>query len=79
MIKVEVCKHCNGHARDTKGVDILEEIKKYENLLKEKGINLELLETGCLGPCKSPVARINGEIYTSLDSEKLKEIFKSFK
>lgn len=73
-MKVEVCKHCRGHVKDTKGFDILEEIKKYEKLFVEKNIEFQVEETGCLESCQAPAIRINGEVYGNVDAEKLEEI-----
>ncbi len=75
MIKVEVCSHCKTQACDLgKGVDIFEEFKQYEELLSEKEIELDIKECSCLGHCKGPVVRVNGEIYTEVDSDKVEAI-----
>ena len=76
-MKIEVCKHCRGHVIDTKGFDILEEIKKYEKLFVEKNIEFQVEETGCLGGCEAPMIKINGEAYGKVDAEKLEEILNS--
>lgn len=65
VIKVELCSHClhNSSEKDS----VLEFLKKTDR-------ELIIEETGCLGSCKGIVARINGEVYTDLNPEKLKEI-----
>ena len=65
VIKVELCRHCLHSSSDKDAV--LEFLKKYDK-------ELIIEETGCLGSCSGIVGRINGEVYTDLNPEKIKQI-----
>lgn len=78
MIKVEVCSHCKTQSCNiNKGVDIFEELKKYEELFIEKNIEFSLKECCCLEKCKGPVVKVNEKIYTEVDADKVEEILNS--
>ncbi|WP_202708624.1 (2Fe-2S) ferredoxin domain-containing protein [Sporosalibacterium faouarense] len=75
MIKVEVCSHCKTQTCGIdKGINIYEEFKIYEELLKEKSIEFEVKECRCLGKCRGPVVKVNGKVYTQTNAEKVEEI-----
>jgi NADH:ubiquinone oxidoreductase subunit E len=70
-----VCRNCKiGTCGLGQGVDIFEEIKQYEELLIEKGMEFSITECGCLGLCKGPVVRVNGRTYTEVDEDKVETI-----
>ena len=75
MIKVEVCSNCLTEKCDLgKGIGIFEEFKQYEELFIEKEIEFSLTKCECLGKCNGPVVRVNGNIYTEVDEDKVESI-----
>lgn len=72
MVKFELCKHClnNGEEKES----VLAQLKTFKQIFAENNSELVIEETGCLGSCKGIVGRVNGEVYTELSAEKVKEI-----
>lgn len=72
---VEVCSNCKTRICDfNRGINIYEEFRQYGELFCEQEIEFNLSECECLGVCTGPVVRINGEIYTEVDADKVESI-----